>query len=150
MALVGCSQFLSNIPFAEGTDWISDSAADSGFDPEKLAEMPDFLRREFPHILSVYVQRGGEAIYEYYAPELDSEVATPVYSVTKSVASMLIGIALDEGLIESVDQTLAELIPERIPSNAGSQIQEVTLKQLLTMTTGSYCRKDGLRSQHGG
>ena len=58
-----------------------------------------------------------------------------VYSITKSVISTLVGIALDEGLIDSLDDTLAELLPgyadDMPPAVAGA-----TLHQLLTMTAG--------------
>ena len=58
-----------------------------------------------------------------------------VYSITKSVISTLVGIALDEGRIDSLDDTLAELLPgyadDMPPAVAGA-----TLHQLLTMTAG--------------
>ena len=58
-----------------------------------------------------------------------------MYSITKSVISTLVGIALDEGLIGSLDDTLAELLPgyadDMSPAVAGT-----TLRQLLTMTAG--------------
>ncbi|MGB1249131.1 MAG: serine hydrolase domain-containing protein [Candidatus Promineifilaceae bacterium] len=140
--LAGCSRILSNIPLVEGVEWISDSAENNNFNPEKLAEIPEFLQKEYPHVFSVVVQRNGERVYEYYADGQTPDSTPAIYSVTKSIASALVGIALHEGLIQSVDQTLAELAPQRIPDNADPNIPNITLKQLLTMTSGSYCRRD--------
>ena len=140
--LVGCSRLLSNLPLAEGTVWISDSAEVQQFDPTQLAEIAPHLQQTYPHIFSVSVQRNGEPIYEYYADGQVPDATTPIFSVTKSIASILVGIAIDEGAIESVDLTLAELIPQRIPANADPNVPNITLRQLLTMTSGSYCRND--------
>ena len=41
--------------------------------------------------------------------------ATNMFSVTKSVMSMLIGIAIGEGLIDGVEQTVGELLPRYVP-----------------------------------
>ena len=70
---------------------------------------------------------------QYYGT--DQDAYWDVYSITKSVISTLVGIALDEGLIDSLDDTLAELLPgyadDMSPAVAGT-----TLHQLLTMTAG--------------
>jgi CubicO group peptidase (beta-lactamase class C family) len=58
-----------------------------------------------------------------------------VFSVTKSVMSVLIGIALDERKLRDVDQTLAELLPAYTASMPAA-VKAVTLRQVLTMTAG--------------
>jgi len=78
-----------------------------------------------------------------YLPLLDStnrsrclpDVAHNVYSVTKSVMSMLIGIAIDDGAIAGVEQNLAELLPSDVSVMAPG-VGKVTLQQVLTMTGG--------------
>ena len=72
---------------------------------------------------------------EHYSPTSAPDVTANVYSVTKSVMSMLIGIAIDQGLIRNVGQTVGELLP----SHAAAMTQDtaaMTLRQLLTMTGG--------------
>ena len=58
-----------------------------------------------------------------------------VFSVTKSVMSMLIGIALDERKLRGVDSTLAELLPA-YAATMPAAVKAVTLRQVLTMTAG--------------
>lgn len=57
-----------------------------------------------------------------------------VMSVTKSIVSLLIGIALDHGLIRSVNQPVLDFFPDYTIKRSEKTIQHVTLKHLLTMT----------------
>jgi len=63
-----------------------------------------------------------------------------MHSVTKSVMSALIGIAIDKGYIEDVNQTITELLPDRKISNLDERKKLITLKDLLTMTSGLDCK----------
>lgn len=86
-------------------------------------------------IKSVLVTVDGQPVYQRYSPDSGPEVTHNVYSVTKSVLSMLIGIAIEEGAIAGVDQTLAQLLPRYVPIMAPG-VGQVTLEQVLTMTGG--------------
>ena len=89
--------------------------------------------RELLRSLTVSVD--GTVIVELYNPGSGPEVTHDIRSVTKSVMSILIGIAVDEGSIAGVDQTLAQLLPAYGPIMAPG-VGEVTLEQVLTMTGG--------------
>ena len=86
-------------------------------------------------VKSVVVTVEGQQVYARYSADSGPEVTHNVYSVTKSVMSMLIGIAIDEGAIAGVDQTLAQLLPSYVPIMAPG-VGQVTLEQVLTMTGG--------------
>ena len=77
----------------------------------------------------------GQAVLQHFSADSGPDVSHNGYSVTKSVMSMLIGIAIDEGSIAGVDRTLAELLPQYVPIMAPG-IGAVTLEQVLTMTGG--------------
>ncbi|TFV79439.1 class C beta-lactamase-related serine hydrolase [Blastococcus sp. CT_GayMR19] len=84
-------------------------------------------------VRAVLVIAGDRTVVEEYYGTTANEYRN-VFSVTKSVMSTLIGIAIDEGLL-ALDDTLAELLP----AHAGAMTPEVaatTLEQLLTMTGG--------------
>jgi CubicO group peptidase (beta-lactamase class C family) len=68
-----------------------------------------------------------------------------VWSVTKSVLSILVGIAVDEGKLR-LDQTLAELLPEHASVMTDDQ-KAITLRQLLTMTGGMAGDGGGLNPE---
>lgn len=86
-------------------------------------------------IKSVLVTVDGQPVYARYSADSGPDVTHNEYSVTKSVMSMLIGIAIDEGSIAGVDQTLAQLLPDYVPIMAPG-VGQVTLQQILTMTGG--------------
>lgn len=54
----------------------------------------------------------------------------------KSFTSALVGIALAEGKIRSLDQTVGELLATHLPRDADPRVARVTVKHLLTMTSG--------------
>lgn len=86
-------------------------------------------------IKAFVVQVDGKPVVERYHPDWGPGASKNVFSVTKSVMSLLIGIAIDEGSIAGVDQTLAELLPQYVSVMAPG-VAEVTLEQVLTMTGG--------------
>jgi len=87
------------------------------------------------HVRSVLIVRGGYLVYEHYWQGLDQADGHDVRSVTKSV-SALVGIALAEGKIKSLDQAVGELLAAQLPKDADPRFAGVTVKQLLTMTSG--------------
>lgn len=97
--------------------------------------MVDASSRYRELLRSLTVSVDGIVIVELYNPGSGPEVTHDIRSVTKSVMSILIGIAVDEGSIAGVDQTLAQLLPAYGPIMAPG-VGEVTLEQVLTMTGG--------------
>ena len=71
------------------------------------------LISDFDQVRAILVARGDEIVHEQYFGT-DADAYWGIQSVTKSVVSTLVGIALDEGLIASVDDTLAELLPRHV------------------------------------
>jgi CubicO group peptidase (beta-lactamase class C family) len=92
------------------------------------------LRSDFGNIAGLVVERDGLVVYENYFNGYAAENAGHVYSVTKSVVSALIGIAIGEGRIGGVDRKVLDSFPEYVPMPGERTIQRITLKHLLTMT----------------
>ena len=86
------------------------------------------------NITGILIQKDGENMYERYFRGCSAENAAHVYSVTKSVLSMLIGIAIKEGMIKSVDQKVLDFFPDYEVLPNETTIQLVTIRHLLTMT----------------
>lgn len=89
----------------------------------------------FDQVRSVIAATSDEILLERYFGGADRSTTMDVQSVTKSVVSLLVGIAIDEGLIGGVDQTLAELLPDDRDAMSPA-VARTTLRQLLTMTGG--------------
>ncbi|PZD96076.1 serine hydrolase [Paenibacillus sambharensis] len=103
-------------------------AAVSGLDTDKLNEMNDTARQY--GMRSVLIVKDGRIAWEWH--EQGTDRIGSVYSCTKSVLSALIGIALDEGHIRSVDDRAAGYLKLQ----GSLEEHPVTIKQLLTMTPG--------------
>ncbi len=76
----------------------------------------------------------GQPALERYDNSTPATTAN-TFDVTKSVMSMLIGVALDEHRIPSVDATVLELLPG-YEARMAPEVKGITLRQLLTMTAG--------------
>lgn len=85
-------------------------------------------------ITAVVVLQGGEPVAELYRGSTEED-HHDVFSVTKSVLGTLVGAALADGSLRSVDQTLAELLPAHAPTMT-PDVAATTLEHLLTMTAG--------------
>ena len=71
----------------------------------------------------------------YRRADLPADATSNVSSVSKSVTSALVGIAIGEGLIPGVDATLDELLPQYAAAMSPTE-REITLRHLLTMSGG--------------
>ncbi|RUT79424.1 serine hydrolase domain-containing protein [Ancylomarina longa] len=76
--------------------------------------------------------QNGEILYEEYWDGYNSTSHSNIFSATKSIVSLLIGIAIDEGKIGSVDDRIGKYIPEFSGDNRG----KISIRNLLTMSSG--------------
>lgn len=90
------------------------------------------------HVQGVIVLDNNEIRLEKYADGINRETLWTSFSVAKSVASMLVGVALKEGAIKSLDDPLGNYITEF----NGYDYGKVTVRQLLTMTSGIAWNED--------
>lgn len=100
------------------------------------AKLSDTIRTKYPLIRAVVVLRGDLPVFEYYHKESGPTDLFPVQSVTKSVISTLVGIAFGQGGFRSLDQSLGELLPEALELRVDTRVREVTIRHLLTMSSG--------------
>ena len=127
--------------------WEPASPADEKLDAAMVSAMLERVRGgAYRNVRSVIIARNGKLVVEEYFPRTEGDRreqalrrASPVESTsaTKSVTSMLIGIAIDRGLIRSADERLATFFPEYADVFAADPGRaKITLKDLLTMTAG--------------
>ncbi|MBC3874057.1 serine hydrolase domain-containing protein [Undibacterium flavidum] len=89
-----------------------------------------------PQMRSLLVVRNAQLIGErYYADALSSDLRH-VRSATKTVSSLLIGLAIRDGKISGVNATLASLLPKELAQLPNSVAGTITLEQILQMRTG--------------
>lgn len=104
-------------------------------------EMPDSLLKvlEDNHTIAFLVIQDGKIKYEHYWDGHGKDSLSGSFSAAKSMISLLIGVALDEGKIKSLDQPVGDFIPS---FKAGGK-EKITIRNLLTMSSGtSWLEKD--------
>ena len=104
-----------------------DAAAFEGFDQGIAERLTD--------VLSVAVILKGRTAYQYHR-DGNPEALRDTQSVAKSVLAALLGAALRQGHIASLDRPVVELVPEWRPLNTDPRAQTITLHHLLSMTAG--------------
>ncbi len=114
-----------------GARWPEQDPESVGFDPDALAEAAQLADEGDSHCLTVV--HGGYLIGEWFFDDWDRTTEQNVFSITKSVTSLAVGIAEDEGLL-SVDDAASEYIEEW----QGTESESVAIRDLLSHTSGRY------------
>ena len=86
--------------------WRTAAPKDEGMDPAVLDELDAKVPDRYPQVRSLLVVRHGYLVYERYWHGLDAADGHNSHSVTKSVTSALVGIALADHKLKSLDQTV--------------------------------------------
>ena len=129
--------------------WRISTAEEQGMQSEKLLKMLESIKESQIGIQSVSIFRNGYLVLDSYIYPFEDSQKHKMWSVTKSVTSTLIGIAISKGFIKGVDQKVVEFFPEREISNLDDHKKSMTLKDLLMMTSGLKCN-DGWEKNWAG
>ena len=116
-------------------DWRESTPNEQGMDSKQFKLLHEHIKENLPHMRSVLVIRHGYLIFEEYYQGMPNDYQE-VASVAKSIIATLIGVALREGYIQSVDQKVVDFYPEYVTPNTDPRIRDMTLEHVLTMTSG--------------
>lgn len=154
-ACLGAPLFLSwaneqpcGVPKPGIDDWKIEAQTAVSIDPKLLCALIDNIETRKLNIHSVLVVRSGSLVFEHYRRGVDQrwgsdlgeiahgpEVKHDVRSVSKSVISLLIGIALERKLITNIDQTVFSILPQYASLRTPTK-ERISLRHLLTMSSG--------------
>lgn len=126
--------------------------AESGLDLETLGQAVNRMNSgRYSEVHSMLIYKDGRLVleeyfnghrYKYDAPKhlsdwvlWNADQLHSIMSVTKSITSACIGIAIDRGYIEDVNQSIFDYLPTHQHLNNGGK-SEITIEHLLTMTSG--------------
>ncbi len=113
-------------------DWTLGDPGAHGLDPALLDEAADWAEDNESRCLLVI--KDGVLVYERYFADTDVSTMVKSWSIAKSHTSTAVGVALARGDLGSVDDSIAEYLPEL----AGTDKEAITLAHLLSMTAGLY------------
>ncbi len=121
-------------------------AEEHGIDLDRL-EAAYVSAASSDRVNSLLVERHGVLVAEAYFGGFGADSLNTVWSVTKSFTSALIGIAMDRGYIEDVDQPIGDFLTPVVP-DLDVEKGSITLRQLLTMSCGLPWVEEGLDSEY--
>ncbi len=118
-----------------GRDWKVSTPAEQGLDPNLVAEL--YLEATgLPTLYGVLVIKNDHLIAEGYFNEGAIDQLSARMSVTKSYTSALVGVALDQGYLSSVDQKMIEFFPEMAGRVSDPRKEQISIRDLLQMRAG--------------
>jgi CubicO group peptidase (beta-lactamase class C family) len=109
-----------------------------------LATLPRLVAERYPEVRSLVLARHGCLELEYYRTGQSAESRSTVRSITKSVLSILVGIAIDQGYLR-LDERLSEVLPEALDPMVDVRVRDITIRDLLTMSSGYSTAPFGAR-----
>ncbi len=92
----------------------------------------------YEDVHAVLLVKSGRLVLEEYFDGYDRDQLHPIRSATKSIASVLMGIAWDKGCFSSIEEPVCHYLKNRV-SHWDSRARAVTIQSILTMTSGFDC-----------
>ena len=121
-------------------EWRSSTPEEQGMDSAALARLVDFVGLYKQDSLLI-VRHGKIVVDAYYAPYAPN-IRHDLRSVTKSFIGTLTGVAVQEGLLDSVDHRVVDLFADKHISNLDDAKKAMTVQNLLDMTSGIAWSED--------
>lgn len=122
-----------------------------GLDMTRLRALVARIREgtSYPDMHSLLVMRHGELVLEEYFPGGSAETPHTMQSVSKSVASAIIGMALDEGILQGWDERVLDFFPQWKDDLGMDEARAaMRIEDILTMRTGTDYHENGPDSPH--
>lgn len=105
-------------------------------------ELNELIGKTQPNICQIVVLKDGREVYANEWNGYKRDDCVHIMSATKSVVSLLTGIALDKGMIKSIDDRVLDYFPDYQVKRGEKTAQDVTIRHLLTMRAPYKCKGD--------
>jgi CubicO group peptidase (beta-lactamase class C family) len=132
-----CVEYTYSVPPSRDDGWETAHASDVGIDLRWIdGLLSHILRGDYHDIQALLIVKDGKLVLEEYFHGLDAGSLHPIYSITKNVIYNTAGIALENGILENLDQPVAEFFPRYEQAFAEPGKREITVRHLVSMTSG--------------
>ena len=127
-------------PIRAGSGW---QVSKETYDTERIRELKrKIVENIYKEIKSIVVIKNGKLLIEEYFNGANRDSLHDTRSVGKSFASTMMGIAINDGYIKSESQTLKDFYDLRSFANPSPKKESVTIKSLMTMSSGFDANDD--------
>ncbi len=122
-----------------GDGWKTSNLKSQNIDTTLIYKLFNKIKKE-NKIHSVLLIKNGQLIIEEYFKGHSANEPHDLRSATKSIRSILMGIAIDKGFIENIDDPISKYLKSPTPNkNLDERKDKITIKHLLTMSSGLDC-----------
>ncbi|MCP4727217.1 MAG: serine hydrolase [bacterium] len=131
--------------------WQLSTPEEQGLDSAELEELKRMIvvERRYPNVHSILIVRNGYLAFEEYFGGYNLNRLHMLQSVSKSFTSAVMGIAIERGIIKSVDEKILDFFPNIDDiENLDDRKRSISLKDLLTMRSGTDYNENGSGSPH--
>ncbi len=98
-----------------------------------MMNINDVITKEYPNISGLIIRKNGKIIHEAYFNGRDKHSRLHIASITKSIISILMGIAIDNKMIKDVDQPILKFFPNYYRNKGWQDLKNITIKDMLAM-----------------
>jgi CubicO group peptidase (beta-lactamase class C family) len=138
--LVGCGPSGADLAAVDytplpGGDWPVSTPEEQGLDATLVAELY-YDAAKLDSIYSLLIVKNGYLVAEKYFNEGSIDLKSNVQSLSKGYTSALVGLALEQGCLTSLDQPFLDFFPEYAGQVEDPRKEEITIRHLLQMRSG--------------
>jgi len=146
---IGQKTYTYKTPKQTNDGWQTASLAKSGADMGKIKELMEaILTKKYPNLHSLLIANNNQLVLEEYFYGHHRDHLHDTRSSGKSLASTMIGLAMDRNLLTSVDQKVVDLFPQFKGQikNLDARKKRMRIRDLMTMATGLACNDGTYKS----
>ena len=107
---------------------------------EQIVRLEHIINKDYSNMAGMTILKDGKCVYENYYNGYTEANRLHIFSVTKSIISILLGIALDKGYIDSIEQKVLEFYPEYSVKRGEKTIQNITIRDMLRLSVPIFYR----------
>lgn len=123
-------------PYWPTVGWQETTPESVGMDSALLADMFKQIEKDNIPMEGFIVIKDGYIVAEKYSGKYDKDLVHPIYSITKSLSSGLVGVAIKQGAISSVNDKVINYLEEGKLTNINDWKKDLSIKNFLTMKSG--------------
>jgi CubicO group peptidase (beta-lactamase class C family) len=131
-----------------GDGWKTNNLKSQKIDTAGIYQLFDQIKKGKNKVHSVLLIKNNKLIIEEYFNGHSVNKTHDLRSITKSIRSILMGIAIDKGYIEDINDPISKYLKNPIPNkDLDLSKEKITIKHLLTMSSGLDCNDWNKKSQ---
>jgi CubicO group peptidase (beta-lactamase class C family) len=130
-------KYIYRIPDELDDGWEVSSLSEEGMDESLIVVATNrIINDKFKGIHSMAVIKNGNLIHEAYFKDYTRDSLHRIHSITKSISSILIGIAIDRGFIKGIEEPIYKYFPDYDSNFDTPSKRKIRIKHILTLTSG--------------